>query len=286
MSYPIVKREALSNDVFRILVEAPEIAKKHRPGQFVVLRVNETGERIPLTIADSDAEKGLITMIFQVVGKSTMLLSDQKVGDKIEDLCGPLGTATHIEKFGTVACVGGGIGVAPLYPIAKGLKKAGNRLVNILGARTKSLLILEKEMAELADKQVVSTDDGSYGIHGLVTDTLKAELESDDPPKIVFSIGPLPMMKFVSKLTKEYNVPTWVSLNSIMVDGTGMCGGCRVTVGGEQKFTCVDGPEFDGHKVDFDELGKRLAFYREQEAVARKEYESGEAHRCACGGGK
>lgn len=284
MSYPIVFKEALSKDVFRIRVEAPEIAKKHKPGQFVILRVTDTGERIPLTIADSDPQKGLITMIFQVVGKTTMLLADRKVGDSLVDLCGPLGRPTHIENFGTVACVGGGIGIAPLYPIAKGLKKAGNKLITVLGARTKELLILEKEMAEIADRQVVSTDDGSYGVHGLVTDTLKKEIESDDPPKVVYAIGPLPMMKFVSKLTKEYNIPTWVSLNSIMVDGTGMCGGCRVTVGGEQKFTCVDGPEFDGHQVDFDELGKRLAFYREQEAIARNLYEESEEHRCACKG--
>lgn len=284
MSYPIVFKEALSKDVFRIRVEAPEIAKKHKPGQFVILRVTDTGERIPLTIADSDPQKGLITMIFQVVGKTTMLLADRKVGESLADLCGPLGRPTHIENFGTVACVGGGIGIAPLYPIAKGLKKAGNKLITVLGARTKELLILEKEMAEIADRQVVSTDDGSYGVHGLVTDTLKKEIESDDPPKVVYAIGPLPMMKFVSKLTKEYNIPTWVSLNSIMVDGTGMCGGCRVTVGGEQKFTCVDGPEFDGHQVDFDELGKRLAFYREQEAIARNLYEESEEHRCACKG--
>jgi len=282
MSYKVVKKEALSEDVFRMLVEAPKIAAKHRPGQFVVLRVNETGERIPLTIADTDTGKGTITLIFQVVGKTTMLLSDQDVGDGISDVCGPLGTPTHIENFGTVACVGGGIGVAPMYPIAKGIKEAGNRLINILGTRTKDLLILEDDMAALADKQIVCTDDGSYGVHGLVTDVLKDIIESDDKPAIVFAIGPLPMMKFVSKLTKEYEIPTMVSLNSIMVDGTGMCGGCRVTVGGEQKFTCVDGPEFDGHKVDFDQLASRLAFYREQEAVARDKYH--EERKCSCGG--
>lgn len=279
MSYPVAGKEALSDDVFRMKVEAPKIAKKHKPGQFVIIRANEKGERIPLTIADTDVDKGTITLIFQVVGKSTMLLSDLEIGQTILDVCGPLGKPTHIEKFGTVACVGGGIGIAPLYPIAKGLKKAGNKVVNILGARTKNLLILEKEMEEFADKQIISTDDGSYGVHGLVTDVLKGEIESDDPPKVVFTIGPLPMMKFVSLLTKEYDVPTWVSLNSIMIDGTGMCGGCRVTVGGVQKFTCVDGPEFDGHQVDFAELGKRLAFYREQEAVARDRYEE---ERCTC----
>ena len=282
MNYKIVKREALGEDVFRMRVEAPKIAGKHRPGQFVVLRVNETGERIPLTIADSDPEAGLITLIFQVVGKTTMLLSDQAVGDAISDVCGPLGTPTHIENFGKVACVGGGIGIAPLYPIAKGIKKAGNRLINILGARTKELFIIEDEMAEIADRQLICTDDGSYGTHGLVTDVLKDVIESDDRPDLVIAIGPLPMMKFVSKLTKEYEVPTWVSLNSIMVDGTGMCGCCRVSVGDEQKFTCVDGPEFDGHLVDFDELGKRLAFYREQEAIARDKYT--EERKCSCGG--
>ena len=285
MGYLVVEKEALSNDVFRMRVKAPTIARKHRPGQFVILRVDETGERIPLTIADSDPEKGIITLIFQVVGKTTMLLRDQNVGGSISDLVGPLGTATHIEKVGNVACVGGGIGIAPMYPIAKGVKKVGNRLITILGARTKDLLIMEKEMGEIADKQMVCTDDGSYGIHGLVTDVLKKIIESEDRPKIVFAIGPLPMMKFVSKLTKEYEIPTVVSLNSIMVDGTGMCGGCRVTVGGAQKFTCVDGPEFDGHLVDYDELGKRLAFYREQEAVARGMYEK-EQKGCSCGGQK
>jgi ferredoxin--NADP+ reductase len=285
MGYLIVEKKALSNDVYLMRVKAPTIARKHRPGQFVILRVNETGERIPLTIADSDPEKGLITIIFQVVGKTTMLLRDQNVGDSIADLVGPLGTATHIEKLGNVACVGGGIGIAPMYPIAKGLKKIGNRLITILGARTKDLLILEKEMGEIADKQLVCTDDGSYGIHGLVTDVLKTVIESEDQPKIVFAIGPLPMMKFASKLTKEYEIPTVVSLNSIMVDGTGMCGGCRVTVGGSQKFTCVDGPEFDGHQVDYEELGKRLAFYREQESVAREKYEK-ELQRCSSGGQK
>jgi ferredoxin--NADP+ reductase len=285
MGYLIVEKEALSKDVYRMRVKAPTIARKHRPGQFIILRVNETGERIPLTIADSDPEKGLITIIFQVVGKTTMLLRDQIVGDSIADLVGPLGTATHIEKVGNVVCVGGGIGIAPMYPIAKGLKKIGNRLITILGARTKDLLILEKEMGEIADKQLVCTDDGSYGIHGLVTDVLKTVIESEERPKIVFAIGPLPMMKFVSKLTKEYEIPTVVSLNSIMVDGTGMCGGCRVTVGGSQKFTCVDGPEFDGHQVDYDELGKRLAFYREQESVAREKYEK-ELQRCSSGGQK
>ena len=285
MGYLIVEKEALSNDVFRMRVKAPTIARKHKPGQFIILRVDETGERIPLTIADSDAEKGIITLIFQVVGKTTMLLRDQNVGGSISDLVGPLGTATHIEKVGNVACVGGGIGAAPMYPIAKGVKKAGNRLITILGARTKDLLILEKEMGEIADKQIVCTDDGSYGVHGLVTDVLKKIIESEDRPKIVYAIGPLPMMKFVSKLTKEYEIPTVVSLNSIMVDGTGMCGGCRVTVGGAQKFTCVDGPEFDGHQVDYDELGKRLAFYREQEAIARGMYEKGQKG-CSCGGQK
>jgi len=285
MGYLVVEKEALSNDVFRMRVKAPTIARKHRPGQFVILRVDETGERIPLTIADSDPEKGIITLIFQVVGKTTMLLRDQNVGGSISDLVGPLGTATHIEKVGNVACVGGGIGIAPMYPIAKGVKKVGNRLITILGARTKDLLIMEKEMGEIADKQMVCTDDGSYGVHGLVTDVLKKIIESEDRPKIVFAIGPLPMMKFVSKLTKEYEIPTVVSLNSIMVDGTGMCGGCRVTVGGAQKFTCVDGPEFDGHLVDYDELGKRLAFYREQEAVARGIYEK-EQKGCSCGGQK
>lgn len=286
MSHTIVEKEALSKDVIKMRIKAQKIAEKHRPGQFVVLRINETGERIPLTIADSDPQKGLITIIYQVVGKTTMLLSDLDVGDSIMDLCGPLGTPTHLEKWGKVACVGGGIGVAPMYPISKGVKKAGNYLINILGSRNKELLIMEKEMEQIADKQIVCTDDGSYGVHGLVTDVLRKVIESDDRPSQIFAIGPLPMMKFVSKLTKEYDIPTMVSLNSIMVDGTGMCGGCRVSVGGEQKFTCVDGPEFDGHRVDFDELGKRLAFYREQEAVAKDEYKKRREGCSHCGGGK
>jgi len=277
MARRVLKKETLAANVVRLLVQAPEIARKHRAGQFVVLRVNETGERIPLTIADADGEQGAITLIFQVVGKTTMLLRDVPEGGEVLDLVGPLGTPTHVEKFGTAVCVCGGIGTAPLYPIAKALKKAGNKVISIVGAQKANLLILEEEMKAVSDVLHVSTDDGSKGFHGLVTEVLKKILDSGEKVHYVIAIGPLPMMKAVATTTRPYGVKTMVSLNSIMIDGTGMCGGCRVMVGGERKFTCVDGPEFDGHRVDFDNLGARLKTYREMEERSRKEYE---AHQC------
>ncbi len=232
--------------------------KKAKPGQFVILRASETGERIPLTMADTDPEKGTITIIYQVVGKTTALFKTLKEGDGYLDIIGPLGKPTEIEKYdGDVVCVGGGTGVAVLHPITRGLKEKGNHVIAIIGARTKDLLILEDKMKAASHELHVCTDDGSYGHHGFVTDVLKEILEKGNV-KLVVGIGPVPMMKFVCAMTKEYNVKTLVSLNPIMVDGTGMCGCCRVTVDGKTKFACVDGPEFDGHKVDFDELMKRL----------------------------
>jgi ferredoxin/flavodoxin---NADP+ reductase len=261
----IVEKKPLSAEVFRMRLEAPLIAAERMPGQFVILQLSEYGERIPLTIADADPAAGTITVIFQVVGKTTHLLADLKVGDNVATVLGPLGTPTHIEKFGTVVCVGGGIGGAPLYPIAQGMKKAGNALVVILGARRRDLIVMEDEMRALADELIVCTDDGSYGRKALVTEPLKEVCGRTPPPNLAVAIGPPVMMKFCAQATKPFNVPTVVSLNTIMVDGTGMCGGCRVTVGGKTRFVCVDGPEFDGHQVDFDNMIRRLGAYKARE---------------------
>jgi len=265
----IIAKEQLSQDVYRMRVKAPLIAEERQPGQFIILQLDtEFGERIPLTIANADEAEGSITIIFQAVGKSTKLLAQMKEGEEIPNLVGPLGKPTHIEKFGTVVCVGGGIGVAPMYPIAQGMKKAGNKLIVIIGARTKELVILEQEMRAIADEVIICTDDGSVGRKCLVTEPLKGLCEQEPKPNLVVAIGPPVMMKFCSLTTKPYAVPTVVSLNTIMIDGTGMCGGCRVTVGGKTKFVCVDGPEFDGHLVEFDQMIQRLGSYREQEKIA------------------
>jgi len=266
------KREMADNTVCYFKIEAPLIAAKAKPGQFVVIRPNETGERIPLTMAGTDPEKGTIDIIFQVVGKTTALLRTFREGDYILDVIGPLGKPTHIERLGTVICVGGGTGIAVLYPITKALKEAGNYVISIIGARTKDLLILEEEMRKVSDELFITTDDGSYGRHGFVTDALKDLLEQRKDAKLVVGIGPVPMMKFVCKTTEPYGVKTMVSLNAIMVDATGMCGACRVTVGGKTYFCCVDGPEFDGHQVDFDELMKRQAAYLQQEKLAYERF--------------
>jgi ferredoxin/flavodoxin---NADP+ reductase len=268
----ILEKKQLSADVLRMKVGAPLIASERKPGQFIILQLNsDFGERIPLTIADADPAEGSITLIFQVVGKTTRSLAALRVGDEIQHLVGPLGTPTHIEKFGTVVCVGGGIGVAPLHPIAKGMKAAGNKVIVIMGARTKDLLILENEMKNIADEMVICTDDGSYGRKCLVTEPLKELCGRTPKPDLVVAIGPPIMMKFCAKTTLPFGVKTVVSLNTIMVDGTGMCGGCRVTVGGKTKFVCVDGPEFDGHAVDFDNMMKRLGAYKDQEDHKREE---------------
>jgi NAD(P)H-flavin reductase len=275
--HEIVSKELLGPEIHRYRITAPEVAKYRKPGQFVIVRICDEGERIPLTIADSDPEAGTVTLVVQAVGKSTVQMSHLEVGDSIPDLTGPLGKPTHIEKVGTVLCVGGGIGNAPLYPITKALKEAGNRIISILGARTKNLLILEEEMRSVSDEVIITTDDGSYGMKGLVTDAIRMVSDRGEHIDQSFAIGPPVMMKFVSLLTKELDIPTIVSLNPIMIDGTGMCGGCRVTVDGKTKFACVDGPEFDGHGVDFDELQKRLSSYLAHEAEAVEHFEE-----CRC----
>lgn len=265
------RREMAGGTVVLNEISAPLIARKAKPGQFVILKANETGERIPLTMALSDPQKGTITIIYQVVGKSTALFKSLKTGERFQDVIGPLGKPTHLEKVGTVVCVGGGTGVAVMHPITRGLKEAGNRVIAIIGARTRDLLILEEEMKAASSELYVCTDDGSYGHHGFVTDVLREILKKEDV-KLAVAIGPVPMMKFSCKVTAEYHVKTIVSLNSIMVDGTGMCGCCRVSVGGKTRFACVEGPEFDGHQVDFDELMKRLAAYKAEETMASERY--------------
>ena len=270
--FKIVHREEMSDGTVVLNeLEAPKIARKAKPGQFVILKANETGERIPLTMAETDPEKGTITIIYQVVGKSTALFKTLQVGDGYQDVIGPLGKPTHIEKLGKVVCVGGGTGIAVLHPITPALKEIGNHVICIIGARSMDILIMQDRMKAASHDLRICTDDGSYGHHGFVTDVLKEVLESEQIDQVV-AIGPVPMMKFVSKLTKEYNTPTLVSLNPIMVDGTGMCGGCRVTVGGTTKFACVDGPEFDGHQVDYDELMLRLQSYCEDEKKCYEEF--------------
>jgi len=270
--FKITKREEMAEGTIILNeIEAPSIAKKAKPGQFVILKATETGERIPLTMADTDTVKGTITVIYMVVGKSTAIFKELQVGDGFQDVIGPLGAPTHLEKVGKVICVGGGTGVAVLHPITRGLKEAGNQITSIIGARSKDILILEKEMQAASHDLRICTDDGSYGHHGFVTQVMEEELKKGDV-NLVVGIGPVPMMKAVCNITKQYNVKTLVSLNPIMIDGTGMCGGCRVTIGGETKFACVDGPEFDGHQVDFDELMLRLQAYKEDEQQCYEEY--------------
>ncbi len=269
----IVEKEYFSANVVKIVIEASLIAKARRAGHFVIVRVDEKGERIPLTIATSDTEKGTITLVVQKMGVSSTKLCNLNVGDSITDVVGPLGKATHIEKFGTVVCAGGGVGIAPLLPIVEALKKAGNRVITVLAARTKDLVILEKQIAEYSDEVVVMTNDGSYGKKGLVTHGVE-EIINREKVDLCVTIGPAIMMKFVALLTKKYDIPTVASLNTIMVDGTGMCGACRITVDGQTKFVCVDGPEFDAHKVDFDEMLIRLGAYREEEMLAMEKFKN------------
>jgi ferredoxin/flavodoxin---NADP+ reductase len=251
--------------IVRFEVNAPRIASKVKAGEFVIIRVNETGERIPLTVADKDPFSGTITLIFQVVGKTTALMRSLKEGDLLKDVVGPLGKPAEVEKVGTVVMVGGGTGIAILHHVAKAFKEAGNFVIGIIGARDKETMILENEMENICDELIITTDDGSHGIRGFVTDPLKKYLNERYDIKLVYAIGPIIMMKNVCKLTKSYNVPTMVSLNPVMIDGTGMCGGCRVTVDSKTQFCCVDGPDFDGHKVDFDELEKRNNLYLKDE---------------------
>jgi ferredoxin--NADP+ reductase len=279
--FEILRREEMANGTVVLNeISAPKIASKAKPGQFVILKANETGERIPLTMADTDPKKGTLTIIYQVVGKSTALFKSLQVGERFQDVIGPLGQPTHLEKLGTVVCVGGGTGVAVLHPITRGLKEIGNHVIAIIGSRNKDLLIMEDKMKAASHELHVCTDDGSYGHHGFVTDVLKKVLDTKDV-KLVVGIGPVPMMKFLAKLTKDYGVKTLVSLNAIMVDGTGMCGCCRVSVGGKTQFACVDGPEFDGHSVDFDELAQRLDAYKDLEKQSYQRY----VQECQCKAG-
>lgn len=268
----IIKKERLSENVLRFRIEAPRIAKKRSAGQFIILRSSAEGERIPLTIANADPVNGWIEIIVQTVGKGTMMLGAMNVGDEIIDLAGPLGKATHIEKFGHCICIGGGVGIAPLYPIVKALRDAGNNVTVVLGARTRNMLILEKEMNEVAQNVLIATDDGSYGIQGKVTDCVDALFAQGQKFDAAFVIGPAVMMKFATQKTIAHNIPTVASLNPIMIDGTGMCGGCRVTVDGTTKFACVDGPEFDAAGIDWDELIMRLNGYKQFEAKKAEHY--------------
>ena len=273
----IIAKERFSEKVFKLVVEAPLIAKARRAGHFVIVRVGEHGERIPLTIAEADPERGTITLVVQEVGLSSTRLCEMNVGDELADVVGPLGKATHIENFGTVVCAGGGVGIAPMLPIVQALKAAGNRVISVLAGRTKELVILEDEMRRSSDEVIVMTDDGSYGRKGLVTEGVESVIIREHVNKC-FAIGPAIMMKFVCLLTKKYGIPTDVSLNTIMVDGTGMCGACRITVGGQTKFVCVDGPEFDGHQVDFDEMLKRMGAFKGEERE-----EMHKLHHCEAG---
>ena len=273
--HPVVEREQLSPNVVRLVVEAPRIARVRRPGQFVIVRKGPGAERIPLTIADNDPEAGTITLMIQAIGASTTELTALQVGDTIQDVAGPLGAETHLLESGHAVCVGGGVGTAVLLPIVRALAEAGVRVTSVIGGRSREWVILERELREAGDV-VACTDDGSYGRHGFVTQALQDELDKGGVDA-VYAIGPVPMMKAVSEMTRPYGVPTTVSLNAIMVDGTGMCGGCRVTIGGETKYACVDGPEFDGHAVNFQELADRLTTYRSFEQAATERQRDREA---------
>ncbi|MBE3574940.1 MAG: sulfide/dihydroorotate dehydrogenase-like FAD/NAD-binding protein [Firmicutes bacterium] len=278
--FPILAARLLAPGIHEFVVQAPRVARKARPGHFVVIRVDEKGERIPLTLADWDAEAGTITLVVQEVGYSTRLMGQLAAGDALQDVLGPLGTAPPIEKVGTIIGVGGGVGVAPLYPRIRGYKQAGNRVVAIAGARSRDLLIMVDRLRECSDELHLATDDGSVGHHGFVSQVLEKLLDSGVRPAEVLAIGPVPMMRAVVEVTRPRGIPTTVSLNALMVDGTGMCGGCRVSVGGVTRFTCVDGPEFDGLQVDFAELQQRLQQYRSQEKLAADPAQRKEACRC------
>ena len=281
MPFKILSNKQLSENVFQMDVDAPLVARSRKAGQFVIVSVDEdAGERIPLTISGADPEKGSIRLIYQRVGKATAQMAELNEGDAMGYIVCPLGQPTHIESFGTVVCVGGGIGNAPLLPIATALKEAGNKIISILGARNQELLILEDEFKAISDELFVMTDDGSYGRKGLVTEPLKEVCSRDPKPDCAIAIGPAIMMKFCCETTKEFSVPTQVSLNTIMVDGTGMCGGCRVEVGGQTKFVCVDGPEFDGHQVNFEQMMKRMGAYK---SLEKKAFDNFKDHKCKIG---
>jgi ferredoxin--NADP+ reductase len=277
----IIEKQFLSENIVKIVVEAPLIAKSRKAGHFVIIKLGEKGERVPLTIADADEKQGTITLVVQIVGVSSHKLSKLNKGDNIPDISGPLGQATHIFEAGNVLCAGGGVGIAPLLPIARAFKKAGNTVYTVLAARSKDLIILEDEMRATSDHITVMTDDGSYGNKGLVTNGMEDFLKNNNIDLSIV-IGPAIMMKFAAETTKKYNVPTMASLNTIMVDGTGMCGSCRITVDGETKFVCVDGPEFDAHKIDYDELLNRLSAYKDQEMEAYDRHKK-HGHKSCCG---
>jgi ferredoxin--NADP+ reductase len=281
----IISTKTLAPNIKCFEFLAPQIAQKAQPGQFVVLRINETGERIPLTIADTKKNEGILVIVFQEVGKTTKLLGTLKPGEYILDLVGPLGRPSEIKYYGTVVCIGGGVGTPEIYPVARALKETANKVISIVGARTKELLIMTEELRAVSDEFYVTTDDGSYGVKGLVTDELKRLINEGRKIDQVFAVGPVIMMKAVSETTRPYNIPTVVSLNPIMLDGTGMCGVCRVEVGGETKFACVDGPEFDGHKVNFDLLMARLKTYLKEEKLSLELFEQKMVtHQGCCGG--
>lgn len=269
--FKIIEKEFLSENVAKLVIEAPYIAKSRKAGHFIILRIDENGERIPLTISDADVEKGTITLIVQRVGVSSHKLCNMNAGDVILDVVGPLGKATHIAKVGTVLCAGGGVGVAPLFPIVQAMKLAGNRVITVIAARNKDLVILEDRMREYSDELIIMTDDGSKGTKGLVTQGMEEVIQREKINEAIV-IGPAIMMKFAALTTKKYDIPTLASLNTIMVDGTGMCGACRVSVGGKTEFVCVNGPEFDAHEVNFDEMLSRLNAYKTKESAGYKEY--------------
>lgn len=280
MSYRIIDKRDMVHQVHLMKVLAPDVARAAKPGQFVIIRIDEQSERIPLTIADYNVTDGSVSIIFQEMGKTTKQMATLKSGEELQDFVGPLGTPSEIEKLGTVVLVGGGVGVAPSYPQAKAYKEAGNKVITIIGARSENLLILEEEMRSVSDELIVCTDDGTKGHHGFVTEVLQKLLENGEHMDRVVAIGPPIMMRAVAGVTKPFGIQTIVSLNPIMIDGTGMCGGCRVSVDGKTKFACVDGPEFDAHKVDFNLLMNRLAVYRDEEGISIKK------HECTCGGGQ
>ncbi len=270
--FKILHAQFIAPNIKRFVIQAPRIARKHQPGQFVIVRLYEEGERIPLTIERSDPERGIINIVVQSAGKTTHLLNSLQTGDSILDVVGPLGKPSEIEKFGTVVIIGGGVGTAMAYPTAAALKRAGNRVISIVGGRSKDLVILEREMREVSDALMITTDDGSYADKGLVTDKLRQLIENGTPIDLVLAVGPIPMMKAVADMTRQQHIRTIVSLNPIMIDGTGMCGGCRVLVNAKSKFACVDGPEFDAHEVDFAVLVQRNSMYRAAEKKSMDDF--------------
>jgi ferredoxin/flavodoxin---NADP+ reductase len=278
--YKILEKNDLAASVYKYVIDCPDVAKKAKAGQFVIIRLHEQGERIPITIADMDPAKGTLTLFVQAIGKTTVQMSKMKAGESIMDVVGPLGEASHIEKFGTVVSIGGGFGIAAIHPIVREYKNAGNKTISIIGARSKDLLILEDEMRKVSSEVRIATDDGSCGIKGIVTDVLKDMINNNERIDLVLAIGPLVMMKAVADVTRPYKIKTMVSMNPIMMDGTGMCGACRVMVGDEMKFACVDGPEFDAHLVDFDSIFSRVKMYVDQEKMSLSKYRTELDHQC------